>query len=90
MWIVKEHRKVEKIIEKAPKKVKENYVAWKRIIELQGPVGLRNIRGFNDEKLKGQWKGFRSSRLDYQWRVIYTYEKDVFTVYVIEVTPHQY
>jgi toxin HigB-1 len=90
MWSVKEHRKVEKVLKKTPKQVKENYVAWKRIVELQGPIGLRHIPGFNDEKLKGQWKGFRSSRLGYQWRIIYAYEKEEFTVYVIEITPHKY
>ncbi|MBI2027431.1 MAG: type II toxin-antitoxin system mRNA interferase toxin, RelE/StbE family [Deltaproteobacteria bacterium] len=90
MWLVKEHRKIKKILDKVPKQVKENFIAWKRIVELQGPIGLRNIRGFNDEKLKGQWDGFRSSRLGDQWRLIYTYESEVFTVYVLEITSHRY
>ena len=43
---------------------------------ISGPKGLRNIRGFNDEALKGDWLGHRSSRLNPQHRVIYNIERD--------------
>lgn len=38
---------------------------------LSGPEGLRAINGFRDAALSGDWKGYRSSRLNEQWRVIY-------------------
>lgn len=57
---------------------------------LSGPQGLRATRGFRDEALSGKSKGFRSSRLSQQWRVIYTVEADVMTVEVVRVTPHDY
>jgi addiction module RelE/StbE family toxin len=42
----------------------------------------------NDEALAGQWKGFRSSRLSGQWRVIYRVEKDEVAVYVVRASAH--
>lgn len=57
---------------------------------LSGPQGLRVIKGFHDEALSGDWKGSRSSRLNEQWRVIYSVKADVITVQVVRVTPHDY
>lgn len=71
-------------------KLKKNYLVCKRIVELEGPQGLRYIKGFKDESLKDKWKGFRSSRLNQQWRVIYQKDKRQMSVYVIEVNPHKY
>ena len=51
---------------------------------------LREIKGFHDEALGGKWKGFRSSRLNEQWRVIYRVVADVLLVQVVRVTPHDY
>lgn len=68
----------------------QRYEKWKDIVRLSGPDGLKLIRGFNDEALKGKWKGFRSSRLNQQYRVIYTIERDNVLVKVVEVTPHDY
>ena len=48
------------------------------------------IKGFHDEALRGEWKGFRSSRLSDQYRVIYTVENDSVLVKVMKVTPHDY
>ena len=90
MWSVFEKKSVKKALKKAPREVWLKYEAWKRIVELEGPNGLYYIKGFYDEALKGKWKGFRSSRLGKKWRVIYFIENDVFDVYVIEVTPHDY
>jgi len=47
-------------------------------------------KGFHDEKLKGSWQGYRSSRLTKQWRVIYRVERQVCEVYVIDINPHNY
>ena len=68
----------------------KRYEKWKDIAVLSGPQGLRVIRGFHDEALSGEWKGFRSSRLNEQWRVIYQIVADALLVHVIRVTPHDY
>jgi len=70
--------------------VLERYEKWKDIIMISGPEGLRRIRGFNDEALRGEWKGYRSSRLNRQYRVIYKIERQQVLVKVVKVTPHDY
>lgn len=90
MYTVFEHKDVSKVLKKVPVEIRKNYLAWKRIVELEGPQGLRFIKGFHDENLKGEWAGFRSSRLNRQWRVIYKTNKDEFVVYVVEINPHTY
>lgn len=77
-------------LSKIPMEILQRYEKWKDIVRLSGPDGLKLIRGFNDEALKGEWKGFRSSRLNQQYRVIYTIERDNVLVKVVEVTPHDY
>ena len=90
MWVVFEKKIVQKSLKKAPNEVLKRYEAWKRIVELSGPQGLRLIKGFHDEALKGDWKGYRSSRLGIQWRVIYKVEKDILEIYVFEINAHKY
>lgn len=90
MWQVLEHRNVQRRIRKLPKDILKRYEKWKDIVQLSGPKGLTLIRGLNDESLRGEWKGHRSSRLSQQYRVIYRVEKEEFFILVIEVTPHDY
>ena len=68
----------------------KRYEKWKDIVSISGPDGLRQIKGFKDEQLRGTWKGHRSSRLNIQYRIIYRMEKDRVLVQVISVTPHDY
>ena len=63
---------------------------WKDIVRVSGPQGLRAIKGFHDEALRGEWKGHRSSRLGQQYRVIYQVEAQEIVVYVMELTAHDY
>jgi toxin HigB-1 len=92
MWRILEHREVDKELSsgRAPVEILKRYEKWKDIVKLTGPSGLRAIQGFHDEALSGEWKGFRSSRLNEQWRVIYSIEADVSIVRVIRVTAHDY
>lgn len=90
MWQIFEHRRISKTLGKLPKEVLERYEKWKDIVNLSGPDGLKLIRGFNDEPLKGDWKGCRSSRLNLQYRVIYRIEREKVFVVVEKVTPHDY
>jgi plasmid maintenance system killer protein len=55
-----------------------------------GPDKLKEFPGFNDEKLRGEREGQRASRLNIQYRVIYSAEEAVVTVRVLEITPHDY
>ena len=73
-----------------PQEILKRYEKWKDIARLSGPPGLRAIKGFHDEALMGEWKGFRSSRLGLQWRVIYKVVADTLLVQVVQVTPHDY
>lgn len=62
--------RVAKSLMAAPVEVRKRYEKWKDIVAISGAQGLRAIQGFNDEALSGKWKGFRSSRLNIQYRVI--------------------
>lgn len=90
MWTIYEKKTLLKSLKTIPIRIKKEYEIWKRIIELQGVQGLREIKGYHDEALKGEWRGFRSSRLSLQWRVIYKAEKDVLEVYVVDINAHKY
>ena len=90
MWEIYEHRNAIKQLESLPADVLKRYEKWKDIVSISGPEGLRHIRGFRDEALRGEWKGCRSSRLNIQYRVIYKLDKDLVLVQVINVTPHDY
>ncbi len=73
-----------------PIEVLKRYEKWKDIILISGPEGLRHIKGFHDEALKGEWKDYRSSRLNIQYRVIYKIIRDEVLVQVIDLTAHDY
>ena len=91
MWTILEHRRVDKQLSgSVPREILKRYEKWKDIARLSGPQGLRAIKGFHDEALSGEWKGYRSSRLGLQWRVIYKVLADVLLIQVIQVTPHEY
>ena len=90
MWHIREHHNLDKIIAKLPLQVVKKYELWKSIVFRHGPDKLREFPGFHDEKLKGDREGQRSSRLNIQYRIIYSTEKEVVTVYVIDITPHKY
>jgi len=90
MWEIYEHRKVEKQLKSLPADVLKRYEKWKDVVFISGPSGLKLIKGFRDEALRGEWKGHRSSRLNAQYRVIYTVKNDKVLVQVMSVTPHDY
>jgi len=90
MWHIQERKSISKVCNKLPQPIVEKYELWKTIIFRHGPEKLKEFPGFHDEALKGDRKGQRSSRLSLQYRVIYSVERDVVTVYVLEITPHHY
>ena len=74
----------------APLDIMKRYEKWKDIASISGPAGLRLIKGFHDEALPGEWKGFRSSRLGDQWRVIYRVVAEGLLFQVASITAHDY
>mgnify|MGYP000258702138 CR=1 FL=1 len=84
------YNKPNKKIQKIPSEILKRYEKWKDIVKISGPQGLRLIRGFDDESLSGKWEGYRSSRLNIQYRVIYQIDQDRILVKVMRVTPHDY
>ncbi len=90
MWEIYEHKKVAKQLNSLQVDILKRYEKWKDIVTISGPSGLKLIKGFNDEPLQGEWKGYRSSRLNLQYRVIYKIDNELLFVYVVKVTPHDY
>ena len=90
MWEVYEHRNAVKQLDALPIDLLKRYEKWKDIVRVSGPRGLREIKGFRDEALAGEWKGHRASRLSQQYRVIYRIERESILVQVVRVTAHDY
>ena len=90
MWKIYEHKGALKGLKALPVDILKRYEKWKDIVAISGPEGLKQIKGFNDEALRGEWKGHRSSRLNIQYRVIYKIENEQLFVKVIKVTAHDY
>ncbi len=77
-----------KQIRKLPKRIQESLAVWVTLIETDGIKAIRKIPGYNDEKLKGNRAGQRSSRLSKAYRVIYTEAGEI--IEVQEVNKHDY
>jgi proteic killer suppression protein len=90
MWKIWENKEIGKNRKKLPVQVRKKYELWKDLVFRHGPEKLKEFPGFHDEQLKGERKGQRSSRLNIQYRVIYELEEHEITVYVIEISPHDY
>jgi len=90
VWRIEEHRRIDKLCAGAPREILKRYEKWKDIATISGPLGLRQIAGFNDEALSGKWMGYRSSRLGLQYRVIYRVIAEELLVRVESLTAHDY
>ena len=90
MWEIYEHRRVTKQLGTLSVEILKIYEKWKDIVKISGPAGLRAIKGFHDEILRGEWKGHRSSRLGIKHRIIYKIVKNEVFVQVVNITPHDY
>jgi addiction module RelE/StbE family toxin len=90
MWEVYEHRRLSRRLSRIPTDVLKRYEKWKDIVRVSGPSGLRLIKGFHDEALRGEWRGCWSSRLGGQYRIIYEVLAQEVRVQVIDITAHDY
>lgn len=90
MWKIEEHSALDKKWRKLPHQVLQKYELWKSIVRYNGIQKLHEFPGFRDEALKGEWKGFRSSRLNIQYRVIYKVVAQELLVCVEDINAHKY
>ena len=90
MWRIEEHRRIDTQVDSVPNDILKRYEKWKDIASISGPTGLKLIKGFHDEALSGKWKGYRSSRLGLQWRVIYRLISEDLLFQVASITAHEY
>jgi len=90
MWEIYEHRRLARQLNRLPTEILQRYEKWKDIVRISGPSGLRAIRGFNDENLRGEWEGHRSSRLNQQYRVIYRIDHENVLVQIVRISAHDY
>jgi mRNA-degrading endonuclease YafQ of YafQ-DinJ toxin-antitoxin module len=90
VWRIEEHRRVDKQLGRAQAEIVKHYEKWKDVARISGPSGLKLIKGFHDEALRGKLEGFRSSRLSLQFRVIYRVVPARQLFQVTHVTPHEY
>jgi addiction module RelE/StbE family toxin len=90
MWRIEEHRRIDRQIASVSNDILKRYEKWKDIASISGPPGLRLIKGFHDKALSGRWKGYRSSRLGAQWRLIYRIIPEDLLFQVASITAHDY
>ncbi len=90
MWKILEYEEIKTQCRKIPPQVLKKYELWKDLIFRHGPGILKEFPGFCDEALKGDRKTQRSSRLNLQYRVIYSVESEQITIFILEITPHKY
>lgn len=90
IWRLYESAQAVKILARAPRQVVIKYQFWANMLQTQGPEAVRKFPGFRDEALKGEWGGYRASRLNIQYRVIYRIEEREITVYVEKIDPRTY
>ena len=72
LWEIYETKQVTKKLRKAPPQVRVKYRAWVEVARNGGSANLRNFPGFHDESLSGDLRECRSSRLNIQYRVVYS------------------
>ena len=90
MWEIYEHHSLVRKLSRLPIRILKRYEKWKDIAMISGPRGLRLIKGFHDEALRGEWKGSRSSRLGLKYRVMYEIVEAEILVKVVSLTAHDY
>jgi toxin HigB-1 len=90
MWRIEEHRRLDQQCASSRQEILKRYEKWKDIATISGPLGLRQFDGLNDEALSGTWKGFPSSLLGLQYRIIYRVVADEMRFQIESLTPHDY
>ena len=69
-----------------------SFYDWVKAVEFEGMENVKKLPGYHDEKLTGEWEGYRSVRLTKVYRVFY-YEikrEKFYIVQVVKVSRHEY
>lgn len=90
MYKVLETKDVRKSLRKVPVEIQRKYKACVSAVQNGGSENLKNFPGFKDKALKGKLRECRASRLNIQYRVIYSEDKIIKEIIVVSVTPHKY
>lgn len=72
------------MLARVPAEVKAAFTLWLSVATVSGASGPRKIRGFNDEALRGESRGFRATTLHDSWRIVYRTERSA--IYVERLT----
>jgi addiction module RelE/StbE family toxin len=90
LYKVLETKDVRKSLKKIPSEIQRKYKTWVAVVQNGGSDNLINFPGFKDKSLKGKLRECRASRLNIQYRVIYTEDKTIKEIIVVSVTAHKY
>lgn len=84
--------KARKDLRTCPAHIVRNFMAWVGSVQTAGLEVTRQLPGYHDEPLKGQWQGYRSIRLSKSYRAIYSIRDDgvVEFAHVETVNKHDY
>jgi len=82
-------KKAQKDIRKAPKHVLVALDRWVVFVKTFGILLAQEEGAFKDKPLQGKLFGYRSIRLNHQWRAIY-HPSSRELVELVRVTPHDY
>ena len=90
MAYIVDERKILKTLNKLDKSIRAAYSAWKGIVTNHGLRGLRKVKGFHLEKLKGKRRGQYSCRLNRGYRIFFKQIDNNFMIEVLEISKHAY
>ncbi len=89
VYVVDESR-ILKTLNKIDKPIRAAYSAWKGIVTNHGLRGLRNVKGFHLEKLKGKRRGQYSCRFNRGYRIFFKQIDINLMIEVLEINKHEY
>ncbi|MEY3901863.1 MAG: hypothetical protein RL189_1169 [Pseudomonadota bacterium] len=91
-FIVNLSRLSKRQLKRVPSHIVAKLQYWVALVEKEGLLVARRVKGFNDEALAGTRVGQRSIRLNSAYRAIYREQKDglIHVVQILEVNKHEY
>jgi proteic killer suppression protein len=84
--------RAKKDLRRCPVFIVRKLMAWVGAIQLDGLEQTRRLPGYHDEPLHGNWKGYRSIRLNRSYRAFYRIHDDGFSEFVLveTINKHEY
>jgi proteic killer suppression protein len=81
-----------KDLRSCPGHIVRKFMAWVGSVQAVGLEAIRQVPGYHDEPLKGEWSGHRSIRLSAAYRAVYRVRKDgaLELAFVESVNKHVY